>query len=89
MRYKIKVKQFSEKARTLPLGECTEEEALDQYDAMKISLSLGGGGYLQLFEGNGKYPIKAERVGYERYAYVEEVEEEYRDEHEPLTRPGY
>lgn len=72
MKYRIKVQEFGEHANNCPLGETTEEEAQRQYDATKCSLSVGKGGYVQLFEQGSKTPIKAERVGYERYTYIEE-----------------
>jgi hypothetical protein len=82
MRYILKYQPFHEQEQVIPLEDCSEEEALRQYDATKISLSLGEGGYLQLFEKigidpsfYGPYPIKAERVGWERDSIEEEEEE--------------
>jgi hypothetical protein len=67
MNYTIRIKAFDAPEETGPLDNLSEEEALRQYDAARISLQVGVGGYVQLFEGEGNPPIRAERIGYERF----------------------
>lgn len=71
MKYRIRVQEFGEEAISSYL-KTTEEEALRQYDATRTSLMFSRGGYVQLFESNNRNPIKAERIGYDRYSTIEE-----------------
>ncbi len=67
MNYTIRIKVFKTLEESSPLGDISEQEALRQYEAARISLQVGIGGYVQLFENEGNPPIRAERIGYERF----------------------
>jgi hypothetical protein len=67
MNYTIRIKVFKMPEESSPLGDISEQEALRQYEAARISLQVGIGGYVQLFENEGNPPIRAERIGYERF----------------------
>lgn len=80
--YKLIMIPFNEKAQRILFPSITEEQALKHYKHAIVSLTLheNGGGYLQLFENEGKYPIKAERVGYDRFEWHDPCEKENSEE---------
>jgi hypothetical protein len=65
--YTLVCKPFREKEQKTLLGAVMEEEALNYYESSVTSFLLGDGGYVLLYQGRGKYPVRAVRVGYERY----------------------
>jgi len=61
--FTLRVKPFTERAYSIPLGHTTEEQARYHYGKMIKQLFRQGGGYVLLFEDKEtKYPILAQRV---------------------------